>query len=482
MDERFSYADPKAKSSSGEQLITGNEVKTFLARGNPTNFNFGNTYEFPVDSVPIAIGEQNYMEVSVVFRKKLLTDKGNTWISCDASDLDYLCLAENFGSALIESVAMRQGLDNLEIDAFVPRGRYLWENFLLAHVDPSVKRHYTYADQDPAIHTYMTSDKFAPGTEAYSDFLDDGDKLGTGLRMHVVPHCFPFQWKTRGDMHESLFPNTGNPLSILVRLISDYRQLFHVQPKDPANPTTDPVKHSYKIEVTDLKLHLGVPRFSAQGLKLITNRNLAPLRWDSNFVVQFTQTVPDESVEINFSLASINLPEYLVLQTYDQDYWTGEPLNDYTRPVYKPIALSTRVKRTRIRFGNRDLSYETGNFDVQQPESKLMRQAIMKHSDVFEARKMDQTYWADMPDYQQSHLMFSFCSDEKNHTLLRPLDYSGPPNDKQTLSVTLYGSERAKFRGGKLLITLIYRKVGFQYDVKTGTFLERDIKSLVVSG
>ena len=50
----------------------------------------------------------------------------------------------------------------------------------------------------------------------------------------------------------------------------------------------------------------------------------------------------------------------------------------------------------------------------------------------------------------------------------------------QTLSVGLIGSNVTKIPAGKLLVTLIYKTMHLKYDVATGTFMCRDLKSLVI--
>lgn len=480
-DDRFIYGSPNTTEQSKRQLITGDEVKTFLPRGNPARFSCGSSYEFQIDNQPFLISQDNYLEISVVFRRKEKTAKGvdpKPWTACEASDRKFLHLSENFGSALIEDVGMREGLSDLNISGFLPRGRFLYENLVLSHSDVSVRRHYTYREQDPAIHNYLTEDKFCPGSDAYEKFLKEGENLVSGMKLNVVPFSWPFQYKNRSTMRPSLFPNTGAPLSIVVKLISNYKHLFHTEDAT----ANDTCKHNYKVEVTGMKLHLGVPRLSSEGLSVITNRNLAPLKWPCNYVVQYSQSIVGNPVELHFNLTDIQIPHYMILQSIPQDYFTGEPEpeNDFAEAVYKPLEFP--LAKAKIRFNNRDISYETANFDVSRPESAFLRQAIMKNSDIFESKLMDQSYWDGMKDYQQHHFAFSFLSNQRNGgALLRPLDFTGSPNEKQTLSVGLYSPDRLRFKPGKLIITLIYKDVGMEYNVRTGTFADRDIKSLVLS-
>ena len=213
--------------------------------------------------------------------------------------------------------------------------------------------------------------------------------------------------------------------------------------------------------------------------RIITNRNLAPLTWDGNYVVQYNQKIDGQPREMTFSMANIPLPHYMVLQLYDSDYFTGEPDNDFTKAIYKPIQLN--IDKIRLKYGNKNLNYQTANFNIGEEGSELLRQEIMKTSDVFDSKEMNQGYYDKMEHYQQHHWLLSFCSDEKNHTLLRPLDYNGPPGQTDTLSVSLIGNSRKTLKPGNLVVTLIYKDMGLQYDLRSGTFLERNLKSLVIS-
>ena len=486
-DTRFAYSDPNA-SKKYPQYITGNEITILEARNSPTEFPWGSTFEFPVPDGPFLISDKNYIKMQIRFERKATAAPAagqapHKWQGCQQTDLANFFMAENFGSYMIEDVTMRQGLDNLETHAFVPRGRFLYENLLMAHSDISVKRAYAYKPTDPAMYNFMdiTSFTATPESEAYKACFKSNNttnKMMYGMAFRVVPHALPFQSKNRSTMHETLFPNTGQPLSIVIKLINNDKNLYYVY--NEAKDDTQKLDYEYRIRVVKMQLVLAIPRFSSAGLQLITNRNHKPLHWDGNYVVQYTQNVVNSPEDIHFSFQGIPLPHYVIIQTFNQEYFTGDPQKEYWNVAhYKPLQMN--VQSCRIRYGNKDLNYHTANFTIQDPESAILRQNIMKHSNVFDSKLMDQTYYENMENYQQHHYLFSFCSDESNQTLLRPMDYTANPETKQTLSFALLGNATNKMQNGKLLITLIFKDIGLDYNIRTGQFVHRDIKSLMFS-
>lgn len=486
-DDRFSFG--KSKSPAAKQYITGNEVVSINPLNNPSEFTWGSTYEFPLPDQPFLISEKNYLKVKVKWQRieRAQRDSGS-WQPCLESDANYILPAENFGSAMLEEVVMRQGLDPMETDGFVPRGRYLYENFLLSHSDKEVKRHYAYTETDPALFCYRNASDFAIKSTNWTNYFGGATVpfLTNGFEFNITPHAFPFQYRNRSTMQETLFPNTGNPLTVIVKLTSSYRHLFASQAHTPntAGAQAGYSNYDYMPVVWDMRLVVACPRFSPEGLSIIRNKSLPPLHYDGTFVKQYSQAVSKDSVEVNFVLQRIPMPNYILIQLYEQDYFTGAPKSDYRRPIYKPKPFI--LKNTRLRYGNRDLSYQTANFNVAQPESALLRQEILKHSDIFGSSKMDQDYFIPatpraLQDYQQHHYLFSFCSDEKNQTILKPLDYSESRTHLSTLDVGLSTDENDKFPEGKLIISLIYPRAGIDYLTRTGTFAERDLKSLLLT-
>ena len=474
MDQRFDFADPPLKGSKTPQYITGSELRVIEARNNPQSFEWGKSYEFAVGNVPFLISDKNHLELTLTFEKRKKMDTSpntNAWEDCVSDDAKYCRLAENLGSYCIEFVQMRQGLDTLETDAFLPRGRFLYENLALSHAADSVKDHYMFSTSDSAKHIYLTASEFTG--ETYQNFA--GDALLNGMTLHVAPFAWPFQYRNRSTAHETGFPNTGQDLTVVVKLIPHYRHLFHV--KDGG--TGDLNSHEFRIKVVGLTLKLAEPRFSAEGLKALTNRSLPPLRYDGNFVAQYSQNITNMPQDVHFSLQNIPMPHYMFLQLFDPNYFTGEPGEDYKAAVYKPLDFS--MSELRIRFGNKPLNYQVANFSVGKPGSDLLRQEIMRTSNIFDNKENNKKYFANMTGYQQKHYLVSFCSDEVNQTLLRPLDYTSDPSEPQTLSVGIIGTDKARINNGKLVVTLIYKSMHLQYNVASGTFLERDLKSLVIS-
>ena len=272
-DERFSYGDTKPGHLSHKQYITGNEIVTILPRGSPTTFDWGGTYEFPIEDLPILISDKNHLQIryKVQARKKPTQQVTEPWRDYTMTvDSDSFYPVENFGSAFIEEVSMRQGLDPLETDGFVPRGRYLYENFVMAHTTRKVRQTYSYTKRDPALFCYQNRNVFKPKTLPFESCFGAGqprkvaDTALTSLPgleqetwINVVPHALPFQYRNRSTMHDTLFPNTGNPLTICIKLHSSYRHL-HAKEKD----TT---VNEYRFLVTGMQLVLAVPRFSKEG-------------------------------------------------------------------------------------------------------------------------------------------------------------------------------------------------------------------------
>ena len=294
-----------------------------------------------------------------------------------------------------------------------------------------------------------------------------------------MPHCFPFQYRNRSTAHETVFPNTGNPLSILIRTNSSYRHVFAIEDD---NSTLE-----FKIAITGMKLVLAVPRFSQDGYQLIRDKNLPPLRFDGPFVKQYAQSVNVENTtEVSLVLQKIPLPNYLLIQHYDQFYFTGAPKNDFVISKFPSVAKPFPLKYLKMRYGNRDLSYQTANFDVEKEGSDKLRQDILKHSDVFGCSEMDQEYYhpilpSEIEKYQHPHYLFSFCSDEKTQTILRPMDYVDRKDVPNNLTINLIANSADPFPVGKFIMTLIYTKSGISYSTKTGAFLERDLNALLLS-
>ena len=471
MDPRFVYADDpaKKKQKTGPQYIVGSEIKVHMPRDNPTSFEWGNTYEFPIGNSPFLISDKNHIELTLEFQKRKkgnnqATGKPYAWGACADDDLDNFKLGENFGSYCIEAVQMRQGLDVLETDAFVPRGRYLYELLALSHAGDMVKDFYTFAPTDTVKIMGLTKDDYKA---TLKETLKT--KMATGLVVHVAPFCWPFQYRNRSTAHEVTFPNTGQELTIAIKLMSSPYHLY------AADSTKD---DEYKITVAGLSLVLAEPRFSAEGLRAITNRKLPPLRFDGNFVCQYSHNINTEMNDFHFTLQNIPMPNYMILQLFDPDYFTGKPTVPYAELIYlpKPLQMVDLV----MKFGNKPLNYETANFSISQESSALLRQEIMRNSDIFDNAENNRKYYNKMPGYRQHHVLVSFCSDEVNQTLLRPMDATADSSVPQTLSVGLIGSNVTKIPAGKLLVTLIYKTMHLKYDVATGTFMRRDLKSLVI--
>ena len=365
---------------------------------------------------------------------------------------------------------VRQGLDILETDAFVNRGRFLFEHFCLAHAGDSVKKHYTLREQDSAQHSYLFKDEFRPGSKKYAEFVEGRHEQ---MVLSATPFCLPFQTANRSTSHPTLFPNTGQNCSLVVKLISSYRHLFHTV-KDGNTAATN----AYRIKVSNMRLILSVPRLSMEGNRVITNRNLPLLQWNGLYVVQYSQTIVGTTLtEAHFSLQGIPMPAAVLLTLYDPLYFVGEPTSDYTEPIYLPKKLN--LKRVKILFGNRSLSYNTANFDVDQPGSDLMRQQLLKMPGTLDNKEMNDQYFAGKANYQLPHYYFSFESDLKNHVNLRPMDYTGNlvPD---TMTFSLYGSDQSHLAEGKLLVNLLYNDKPLQYSAKTGTFVQRDLRSLII--
>ena len=465
MDERFHFADTPGKSSGKiSHYILGSEIKVFTARNDPTSFEWGKSYEFPIGNSPFLISNKNHVQLTLQFEQIKKTDnKAEPFV--DGHEDNYT-LVDNLGSACIESVSMRQGLDTLETDAFVPKGRILYENFALAHAHDTVKDVYTFAPQDTAKQTYISTVDRDKGNKAWlKKYLQDGCSL------HVAPFAWPFQYRNRSTAHEVAFPNTGQDLTIVITLTQSMRHLF----------ASTKNTHDFVIKVIGLNLVMAMPRFSSDGIRAITNRKLSPLRYDGNFVTQYSQNIAGSPQDFHFSLQNIPMPHYMILQLFDPNYFTGQPTADYTALIDTPIKLV--LSSLRIKFGNKNLNFETANFNVGTPGSELLRQEIIKTSNVFDNKLNNPKYFAsNSRTYTKHHILVSFCSDEKNQTLLTPLDANSDPSEPQTLSVALIGTDRTKIPNGKLLVTLIYKNMHLQYNVATGTFLPRDLKSLVIGG
>jgi hypothetical protein len=219
-----------------------------------------------------------------------------------------------------------------------------------------------------------------------------------------------------------------------------------------------------------------------EGLRLITNPNLKPIHYKSNLSLQYSQTIAANLPDKQFNFQNVPMPNAVGLFLTKLDYMASEYKNDLTAPVNELMPLN--VVRMTAKFGTRDLSSQSNvtNFKVGNPESRYQRMTLLKHSDIFGWAKSNPDYWDDLgSDYAYPHLLFSFNSSEDTKVLLRPIDYNGNPDIRDTLTLNLYGDDSKKLGEGTLFIMLIYSDWGLVWNNRTTNFLTRDIKNMMVN-
>ena len=454
-------------------------MKEILPKGNPSNINWGDVLEFPIENEVICVSKNNNILLKGYCQKKLRNPEDgadNPWVpTTGTADLTGMVFNENLASCMVPSVAMREGLNFLECQNYVHKGRYALENFINAHASPEVKKGMNFSYYDSNNKVFM-EDTFKPGNENYDAWakkiLDDG------FTFKVSPQCFPFTFAHPTSTTDVLFPNSGQEAVLQVTLEkSDQFCFFHQG--TTTNNVTSPSKHLYRIVLESVKVNLVFPRMTAQGLEIIKNPRMPPLTFNGTYTLQYSQTIPGSQPDKHFSIQEIRMPHYMLLQLYDFNYFVPDNnIKELDRRYYTPKKF--KLEDLKFKYGNRDLSYNVANMSWKDRLSSQLRQEILKHSDIF-GIKTDGGYYHDLPNYNQPHLLISFCSNEETHELLKPVDAPFNRDEKQTLSIGLIGNNRDNLVAGRLLVTLFYERLGYTYMVDKGIFIPPDVRASVVS-
>lgn len=465
-DNRFIFADKNYNADNQKQLVSGNEVKQYLPRGNPTSFEWGDKIEFELESGPFLISNKNHIQISGRIQRKAVAD--TEWKKLTTDDADKFVPVENLGSAMIENCKFRQGIDDMETNGFISKGgRVLHENFVLAHSSESSKAKYIFAATDPGQHCYLQSSEFAKGSEKLTAF--NKKIFEEGFVFNVMPMCWPFEWKSRSVQTDKMFPNLGQPAVVQLNLNANPENLYIL-------PDGGAVK--YQIVIESIRLHIATPRLTAEGQTILSNPNMPDLIFDNNYYVQYQFShVKQASKEI--SINRIHLPEYMLIQLYKRDYFTGNANVARTKFSDKPLQMN--LGNIEMTFGNKELSHNMANFNIDKAESNILRQEILKTSNIFDVKEMNQKYFYDMENYQHHHYLFSLCSNETTQEKLRPLDATVVQKEKQSLKINLTSKDRTEIPEGKIIITLIYKHLGNVYSPQQGKFLNSNAKAEVVT-
>ena len=463
-------------SLAPNQLIAGYEIKEVLSKGDKRDYNWGDTILFPFGNDVICQSRNNHLEFQGYVEKRLRTttgDNANPWIKCTGDEFQEIVFHENFAAAMVPEVIVREGLNTLEVGGLLPKCRYLEENFEVAHISPESKIALKYNPNDSNDKVYMT-DKFTPGNDDYDAWAKG--VLKNGFALKYSPKCFPFRFAHPTIARDILFPNMGAEATLQVTLAKSCQELFYVPFTDAVAKTLP--THEFRIRMSKVKLFLIYPRMTAAGLKIIKNPSLRPLIFPGDYALQYSFTISPQSADQTFNIQNIRLPHYIKMQLYNYDYFVPEK-DSAERRDRRYLPLDLNLKNIKIRYGTRDLSFNVANFNYEEEASTLLRQDILKRSNIFDV-PVNQNYFAKNSDMQK-HVLISFCSNENTRELLVPIDAPFDKDSKQNLTISLIGADRTYLTPGRLIFTFIYKDLGYKYDMSRGTFIEPNIRASVLS-
>ena len=455
-----------------KQLISGNELKVYKPRNlTDGKINFGDTIEFAIDGGPFMISNNSVLRVEGQFQKrtKNAADGGYTdWTNLDAADYQHFLPVQNIGSGFFEEIRLLEGQNTLETNyRFIRNGRWLFENFVLSHMDGESKSAYTVKHDDPANFTFMTSKDYDAGVQKFAE-----KHFPFFFNFNVTPFAWPFQYRNRSTQEDKLFLNSGQQCVLQLKLVEHMENLYKLS-------NTAPPGTQFQISIYSIKLILSTPRVSEVGTEILSSSRMPrELGYPTDFIQQFGFAT-DNQPEVELSMDNVELPHYLLLQLYDNNVFLGNDNKARKKWVDKPLAMD--LDRIDFSFGQKELNYNTANFNISKEESADFRQQILKTSDVFGAKKMDPRYQADMEGYLYPHFLFSFCSNEVTQERLKPQDATLPVSARQKLKILMYGRHRNGIGAGKIVVTLIYKKEGCFYLPSKGYFRDRYTKDATMS-
>jgi len=473
-DDRFIFADKAKLNRYQDQLIAGYETKTYTPRSaqSSSDIKFGDTLEFQLDNEPFCVSRLNYVEIKGQLKQKAVGE--TAWEPATMPSRGTLAFCENFSSALFPYIALRQGLDVLETDGLQPRGRYLWENFVNAHMDlDAVKANRLEYDVDHEFSAFSKDDWLFDKPLQTSD----GNRLnnfavntmagGQAFYFKLRPHCFPFSFSHPYLQKDILFPNTGQPATLILGMESNLSNLV----VDRASPKT----HDYKLMFQSVKVHLIVPRLTPLGLDVVKKSSRMSITYPDTYRLQHSQVIPDNASEVYVTMQHTKMPHYILLQLYEQDYFLPRGSQTQASGSFLYRAKESKIAKISMKFGGKELNYNTSNLNIHEPDSALLRQEIFKRSGVL-GIPIRQDYFSKVKHYNHPHILLSLCSNEKTKEKLLPLDLTTPLADKQMLEMVLESSKAEKLAAGRLLIRFLYINEGHTYNMSKGVFVEPDIK------
>lgn len=490
-DDRFTFAKPQpfaSSISSHSQLVNNVEIKKLKPRTQVTNYEFGQQLEYIIGKDDFAVSDINHIEIEGQCQRRAVTsqDEGD-WELCEAADVDVMILNDQFDRAMIPYVGVRQGLDHLETSGLLPRMRYLMSNFISAHMSKEAKNLLKYQHNSITDTAYRNSDQWKQHYKTWATPI-----LTKGFKFKISPMAFPFRFDLNPYMEDKMFPNRGQEMNLIVGLEKSDKLLFYTARTLQTGSQTEfkPLDYNYRVKITNVDVSFNYPRLSIEGMSVLKNPSLGPINYPSPYLLQYSQTIAPNLMDKFFTIQDVRLPQYMLLQLYDSKYLLpDQEITDYfTKPVYRPLEMG--YQNISFQFGNRALSYFTSNVDVGKEGSDLLRQKILKFSNIFNV-PMDMEYFSSTTEEirsatespivnYQPHVLVSFCSNEQTKEIIKPLDSPFETDTKQNLTVSLVANNSAPLTPGRLICTLIY-DTGMTYIPSRGVFDDPDVRSLVIA-
>ena len=475
-------------------LVNGYEVTTITPVGNPYKIDWGQDYSWSIGNIPFFFGNYNTIRFRVSFTRRLKGD--TTWVACKGDeDSRYICLNPCWTHSFVQRDAWRAGLREFKTDGFAgTRGRLLHEVFSMGMTDEKYRETYSRVPFDWPMESSINKNHYTPAHIEYKNWLSE--RLSGEFDVYYSPLRMPFRYRHVASSRDKIFPNVGESMSYDITLVDDPRETFYLK-KTIIDGEAKPSDYVYSFNIHKMEMLIMTPRVSIHGMNRLRDRTMAPYRYESDYVVQYVIQIDDNMVERVFTLSKIALPEYMLIFLVKDYVFARISLNEdenMTRELteFQPLNIDT-IKMT---YGGKDLSTKTANFDIQDKESILLRDKILKNSNIFGCPSHNKNFYLTDPksaeNFKFPHYLFSFCSNEATQDKLDVVDANQPKNEPRSLEMTIKAPFKTdleinadpksnKLTEGKLVVELIYKNRDILYDMKDGTIIPQDLRSLISS-
>ena len=463
-DSRFVFADVSGNLKARRQLISGLEMRYYKPRGDLTTFYPGQELDFILAPGPFMVSNLNHIELRVVIKHRAKADGQNpagAWENAYNGDV---LLVENVGSRFFEEVVFRKGESEQKTNySFVSRGgRALWEAFSMAHSDQTVRDAYNFRKYDPNNTVRPDKNAWRKDAAEYKNFMTKNMKR-SGAKFHVAPFAFPFETISRSRQTDHIFPNYGNDAVVGVMLNRCFESL-HTS-----------TEREVEFEIKSIRLAIATPRMTPEGRSALARKSQPPIRYPGNKITQDIFFTGKDQKNIRLRLNRKQLPNYVVLQMYEDKYFTNDYVfTDEKKQVAYPLA--TNVSNVEILYKGLELFQHVSPLDFENKFASIMRQNLMRTvPDILACSKLEQTWVQDSATYAQEHLFFCFESNTRDHELMVPLDGDvvGTARQDKTedhvLEITLETRTGYLPENARIVLTSIDVHKGLIYNMKDGT-------------